>query len=283
MVRAPRMQLSPTTSAPRSSIRFAASPWPEAVAQLAFLVQSEGDDRRQLRPPDDVESDLRLAQPGDRLGDDEIDPRIGSPADLLLIHRPHLPRRVGVARLEHVGIADVAGDERVAFRRDLLGDGERLAVHGLEIVLAPDETELFAMRIIGERLDDVGAGSQKIAMQVLDLLGEIEHDLGHIGARLQIAAALQLEQVAFGADDGPRRKPLEQAVLRHRRWFLVGTRRSIAAPYLSRDGDHSMKASAMIGGNPTQAALIATRRSAAPIGGDVVFQQGPVASLHESS
>ncbi len=52
-------------------------------------------------------------------------------------------------------------------------------------------------------------------MQVLDLLGEIENHLRHIGARLQIAAALQLEEVALSANHRSRVKPLEKTKLHH--------------------------------------------------------------------
>ena len=46
-------------------------------------------------------------------------------------------------------------------------------------------------------------------MQALDLLGEIENDFRHIGARLQIAAPLQLEEVALGANHRSLGQPLE--------------------------------------------------------------------------
>ena len=70
----------------------------KAVAHLALLVQREGDDRGQLRLPDHVERDLGLAEPGDRLGDDEVDAGLDRPGDLLLEHGAHLARRVRVVR-----------------------------------------------------------------------------------------------------------------------------------------------------------------------------------------
>jgi hypothetical protein len=39
----------------------------------------------------------------------------------------------------------------------------------------------------------------------------LEHDLGHVGARLQIAAALEFEEVAFGTDDWFIFEPLQEA------------------------------------------------------------------------
>ena len=50
----------------------------------------------------------------------------------------------------------------------------------------------------------------ELAVQGLDELGMLEHDLGDECARLQIAAALELEQVALGADDGSGSEAITQ-------------------------------------------------------------------------
>ena len=50
----------------------------------------------------------------------------------------------------------------------------------------------------------------EIAMQLGHDFGMLEHDLGHEGAGLQIAAALELEHVALGADDGPAVESLQK-------------------------------------------------------------------------
>src|SRR5207237_175567 len=91
-----------------------------------------------------------------------------------------------------------------------------------EILLASHDLELGAMRIVGERLDDVGAGVHEVAVEALDEVGMLEDDLRDEGAGLQISAALELEQVALGADDGPGGEPFEQSgggsrLLRRRR------------------------------------------------------------------
>ena len=64
----------------------------------------------------------------------------------------------------------------------------------------------------------------------VDLLGVVEHDLGHEGAGLQVAAALELEQVALGADHRALVEPLQQT---QRRGVLahVCTPDAIALPY----------------------------------------------------
>ena len=51
----------------------------------------------------------------------------------------------------------------------------------------------------------------EIAMQLAHDLGMLEHDLGHEGAGLQIAATLELEHVALGADHRPLVEPFAAA------------------------------------------------------------------------
>ena len=71
------------------------------------------------------------------------------------------------------------------------------------------------MRVVSEGLDDVGAGSQEIAMEGLDLLGEIENDFGDVGSRLQVAPALQFKQIALGANHRAGGELIEQTRLHH--------------------------------------------------------------------
>ena len=66
------------------------------------------------------------------------------------------------------------------------------------------------MGVVGESLDDIGAGVNELAVQPGDELGMLEHDLGHVGAGLQIAAPLELEQIALGADHRSLVEPFEQ-------------------------------------------------------------------------
>ncbi len=91
------------------------------------------------------------------------------------------------------------------------GELERAAVERLEQVLLADQPQLLAVPVVGEGLDDVRAGVDELAMQPLDELRVVEHDLGDERAGLQVAAPLALEQVALRADDGTLLEPLEQA------------------------------------------------------------------------
>ncbi len=74
----------------------------------------------------------------------------------------------------------------------------------------PDDLQLGPMGVVRERLHDVRAGVHELAVQRLHEVGPLQHDLGHVGARLEESPALELEEIAFRTDDGSPRQPLEQ-------------------------------------------------------------------------
>ena len=77
-------------------------------------------------------------------------------------------------------------------------------------MLATDDAQFLAMRVVRERFDHVRTGMHEVAVDLRHDLRVIEHRLGHERARLHVAAPLEFEQVTFGADDGAIRQPLEQ-------------------------------------------------------------------------
>ncbi len=109
-----------------------------------------------------------------------------------------------------VGVADVPGEEHVALGCDLLRDRERLPVELLEQMLLSDDPHLLAVRVVRERLHDVGARVHEVAVQLRDDLGMVEHDLGDERAGLQIAAPLELEKIALGTDHRALVEPLQE-------------------------------------------------------------------------
>ena len=187
------------------------------LARHVGLVHRERDDGGLLRLEDDVEGDQRFLSPRECLADDVIDAGIDRPADLFLEHRAHGLVRRRIGGVEDVRVADVAGEERAGLRRDRLGDLQRPAVDRLEIALASYHAQLLAMRVVGERLDDIRAGVHEIAMQLRHDLGMLEHDLRDERAGLQVAAALELEHVALGADHGPLVEAFQQGLARRSR------------------------------------------------------------------
>jgi len=172
----------------------------------------EGDHGGQAGCLDDVERDERFLAPAERLFDDEIDVGLGGPPDLLLEHLPHRLARCIVPD-EDVREADVAREKRAGVVGDPFRDRERSAVHVLEEMLLVDHPELLAVGVVRERLDDVGPRVHELAVQQGDELRVLEDDLRNEGARLQIAAALELDEVALGADHRSLLEPLEQTHL----------------------------------------------------------------------
>ena len=77
-------------------------------------------------------------------------------------------------------------------------------------LLPADDPQLRAVRVVRERLDHVRAGVDEVSVELLDEIGVFEDHLRHEGARLEIAAPLELEEVPLGADDGPGGEPLEK-------------------------------------------------------------------------
>ncbi len=78
-------------------------------------------------------------------------------------------------RVVDIGIADIAREQRAAFERDLLRQLERAAVNRLQIFFAADHAQFFAMRVVRERFDDIGAGVPEVAMQLCHRFRMLEH------------------------------------------------------------------------------------------------------------
>jgi hypothetical protein len=77
----------------------------------------------------------------------------------------------------------------------------------------PDRLELVAVRVVGQRDHHVRAGAQELAVQLPQRIGLVEDHLGDERARLDVAAALELEDVALGADDDAVSEALLQGPL----------------------------------------------------------------------
>ena len=184
----------------------------EAVARHGLAVECERHDGGQAGLLDRIERDQRLFGVRERLGDDEIDAGLGRPPRLLVEHGAHRPARLVVGR-EDVRVREVAREERAALARDVARQLERLPVQRLEQMLLADDPHLLAMAVVRERLHHVRAGVDELAVQLDHDLRVVEHDLRDEGARLQVATALALEEVALGTDHGPLFEPLEQSGL----------------------------------------------------------------------
>ena len=57
------------------------------------------------------------------------------------------------------------------------------------------------MPVIGKGDHDIGAGTQKFAVELCESVGVFEDDFGNKRAGLQIAAPFEFKEIAFGAND----------------------------------------------------------------------------------
>ena len=189
------------------------------LARHIGLVHGKRDHRRLARTLDFIERDQRFRGVGECLADNVVDAGVDRPANLFLEHRTDSLVRCGVRGVVDVGVADVAGKESAGFLRDGLGNIERAPVDPLQVLLAPDDPQFLAVRIIGERFDHVRPGVHEVPVQLGHRLRMLEHDFGNERAGLQVAAAFQLEQVTFGTDQGALVEPLTQGSLLPGRLF----------------------------------------------------------------
>jgi hypothetical protein len=173
--------------------------------------RGERDDRGEPVLADDLDPDERLAEIVVRLGDDEVGAGFDRPANLLAVHlADDLTGAFGIVGVVRPGVADVAGEERTSLVRDLLRQLERVAVERLEVVLATDHPQLLPVPVVGERDHDLGPRAQKLPVQLADGIRIVEHDLWDEGAALEIAAPLELEEIALGAEDDVALEALQQ-------------------------------------------------------------------------
>ena len=174
--------------------------------------RGERRDHGQPRLFHHIDRDHGLAEVVVGLGDHQVGAFFDGPADLLAVHLAHdRARGNGIVRVECPGVADVPGNERVTFGGDLGSEPERVAVQRLEVALAADLAHLLAVTVVRERHHHLRAGAEELPVQLAHRVRKIEHDLGDVRPALQVATALELEQVALCAQHRPLGEPFEQA------------------------------------------------------------------------
>src|SRR6516164_9259847 len=150
----------------------------EPLARKLFAVHGEGDYRGHLRvAANRLQRNQRLACPAESLGHEVVDSGLDRPADLLIENPLDLLHGLAVGRVIDVRIAQVPGEQRAGAPRDALGDAERGAIHRHEILLSPDDTQLLAVHVIGERLSDIRACVDEVHVELLYYLRVLEQHL----------------------------------------------------------------------------------------------------------
>jgi hypothetical protein len=97
------------------------------------------------------------------------------------------------------GVADIARHQGIPFGGDIFGQPDRLAVERFQVAFTANRLELLAVAIVGQSNHHFCTGAQELA-QLPERIGIIQHDFGDERAGLDIAAPLELEDVAFGAE-----------------------------------------------------------------------------------
>ena len=154
----------------------------------------------------------RLAEVGEGLAD----PEVGRPGVELVLELPieelaDVVRARGVLRQVRPGEREVAGDQRVALRGDLPSDTDGRAVDLVHLAGQPHRRELVVARVEGHRLQHLGTRAQELAVELREGVRMLDHHLGRERARLDVAALLELEQVAAVAEDGAIGESFEDA------------------------------------------------------------------------
>ena len=173
-----------------------------AVVRRLGLHAGEGDDGRQSELLADLQPDQGLADEVVGLGDDQVDAFLDRPAELLaVLLTDDVTGPLRVCRVVRPRVADVAGHESVTLGGDLVGDPDGLAVQLLELALPPDVLELLAVRVVGERDHDVGAGPQELPVQLPQRVRLVQDHLGDVRTGLDVTPAFEFEDVPLGPDD----------------------------------------------------------------------------------
>ena len=132
--------------------------------------------------------------------DHEVDAGLDRPAHLLLEHGPDRCSETSSSGSKTLVLQMLPAKRAPLSRRDLLRDRERCPVHRLEQVLLADQPQLLPVRVVRERLDDIRARVDELAVELGDELRMLQDDLGHVRAGLEVPAPLELEEVSLGAD-----------------------------------------------------------------------------------
>jgi hypothetical protein len=120
----------------------------------------------------------------------------------------------GVAVIVGPGEGEVAGDERVAFGRNLPRHPHRGAVDLVDLVLQADGSQLVVARVERHRGQELGARAHELTMELGQRLGMLDGHLRGERSGLDVPALLQLQQVPAITEHGSLRQALQDP-LRH--------------------------------------------------------------------
>ena len=183
-----------------------------AVRRHRLVLEAHGDHHRQARLLRPLDGEERLAEPRERLADDEVDPLLHLDRELLVEGLADAVIGGGAAVLVHPGQREISRHQ-AAVACGLARDPHGRAVQVLEPVLEADGRELVAAGVERQRLQDLGARLAELDVELLQRLRPGQRDLGRERAGAHPAALLELEQISPVAQDGTFGEPFEESLL----------------------------------------------------------------------
>jgi len=110
-----------------------------------------------------------------------------------------------------IGVTNISGKQGATFVCDLCRNLQCTSIQRFEQVFLADDAKFLTVSVIGERLDDIGAGMYELAVKLQDFLRVLEDYFRYKRTGLYVAPALQFKQIAFGTDYRTGFKPLEKS------------------------------------------------------------------------
>ena len=155
---------------------------------------------------DGLQTETGLSQIPEGLSDDEVDPLLG--LDLLLEHGRHQIPGAGAVRLPFPGGAEVPRHQGLVSRH-LPADLGGLPVDLDGLVVPAHRGQLLAAPVEGHDLQHLGAGVEKLDVELPDGLGVIQDEVGREGTGRSVSPAFQFDDVATVTEDGSRGQPIQ--------------------------------------------------------------------------
>merc|ERR1719335_1189324 len=99
-------------------------------------------------------------------------------------------------------VAHISSKNRACLFRNLSGNAQRCPIECFQLVFPSYETQFRSIRIIGKCLNDVRACAYKLSVQLSDGFWMRKRHLRYKWPELDIPSFFQLEEIAFGTNDG---------------------------------------------------------------------------------
>jgi hypothetical protein len=149
-----------------------------------------------------LDEQQRFSQEGERLPDPEVRwSGVELILELAVEESPDVIVTGALGRVVGPREREVARDQRIAFRRDLARDPDRVPVDLVDRALHPHGRELVVAGVEGHGLEHLGTGAEELTMELRESVRMLDDHFRREGTRLDVATLLELQQVAAVAQD----------------------------------------------------------------------------------